>query len=125
MRLRLPHGRDTRFDETTEAQLLEIVADGTTSFKIFLSYKNFFGVDDGEMYQTLKLARELGVIVTAHCENAELVSRLQAELIASGEDRPGVARTQPPRDSRGGRHHPLRHVPRNYRRQRLCGAPLV
>ena len=79
------HMAVTRFDETTEAQLREIVADGTTSFKIFLSYKNFFGVDDGEMYQTLKLARELGVIVTAHCENAELVSRLQGELIAAGK----------------------------------------
>ena len=82
------HMAVTRFDETTEAQLREIVADGTTSFKIFLSYKNFFGVDDGEMYQTLKLARELGVIVTAHCENAELVSRLQAELIGAGTTGP-------------------------------------
>jgi dihydropyrimidinase len=79
------HMAVTRFDEKTEGQLRSIVADGTTSFKIFLSYKNFFGVDDGEMYQTLKLARELGVIVTAHCENAELVSRLQQELIAQGK----------------------------------------
>jgi dihydropyrimidinase len=82
------HMAVTRFDETTEAQLREIVADGISSFKIFLSYKNFFGVDDGEMYQTLKLARELGVIVTAHCENAELVSRLQQELIAAGKTGP-------------------------------------
>lgn len=82
------HMAVTRFDETTERQLREIVADGTTSFKIFLSYKNFFGVDDGEMYQTLKLARELGVIVTAHCENAELVSRLQQELIAANKTGP-------------------------------------
>ena len=82
------HMAVTRYDETTEKQLREIVADGTTSFKIFLSYKNFFGVDDGEMYQTLKLARELGVIVTAHCENAELVSRLQQELIAASKTGP-------------------------------------
>jgi dihydropyrimidinase len=79
------HMAVTRFDEKTEGQLRSIVADGTTSFKIFLSYKNFFGVDDGEMYQTLKLAHELGVIVTAHCENAELVSRLQQELITQGK----------------------------------------
>ncbi|HWZ52628.1 MAG TPA: dihydropyrimidinase [Granulicella sp.] len=79
------HMAVTHFDESTEAQLREIVADGTTSFKIFLSYKNFFGVDDSEMYQTLKLARELGVMVTAHCENAELVSRLQQDLLAQGK----------------------------------------
>ena len=82
------HMAVTRFDHTTEAQLRKIVADGTTSFKIFLSYKDFFGVDDGEMYLTLKLASELGVIVTAHCENAELVSRLQSELIAAGKTGP-------------------------------------
>jgi dihydropyrimidinase len=82
------HMAVTRYDAATEAQLREIVADGTASFKIFLSYKNFFGVDDGEMYQTLKLARELGVVVTAHCENAELVSRLQQELIAAGRTGP-------------------------------------
>jgi len=82
------HMAVTRFDERTERQLREIVADGTTSFKIFLSYKNFFGIDDGELYQTLKLARELGVIVTAHCENAELVSRLQQQLLEENKTGP-------------------------------------
>lgn len=78
------HMAVTRFDEGTADVLKEVVRDGTTSFKIFLSYKNFFGVDDGEMYQTLTLARELGALVTAHCENAELVSRLQQRLLAEG-----------------------------------------
>ena len=75
----------TRFDSTTEDQLRQIVADGTASFKIFLSYKNFFGVTDEEMFDTLKLAAELGVITTAHCENAELVSQLQQQLLAEGK----------------------------------------
>src|SRR6202048_1867200 len=82
------HMSVTKFVQETEAQLRQIVADGTASFKIFLAYKNFFGVDDGEMYQTLELARRLGVIVTAHCENAELVSRLQQKLIAEGKTGP-------------------------------------
>jgi dihydropyrimidinase len=82
------HMTVSRFDENTEAQLREIVRDGTTSFKIFLSYKNFFGIDDGEMYQTLTLAKELGVIVAAHCENAELVGRLQQALLTEGKTGP-------------------------------------
>jgi dihydropyrimidinase len=68
--------------------LREIVAGGIASFKIFLAYKNFFGVDDGEMYQTLTLAKKLGVIVTAHCENAELVGRLQQLLLGEGKTGP-------------------------------------
>ena len=82
------HMAVTRFDAETEAQLREIVADGTASFKIFLAYKNFFGVNDEEMFQTLKLAAELGVITTAHCENAELVGQLQQQLLAEGKTGP-------------------------------------
>ena len=79
------HMSVTKFGEQTADELTEIVRDGITSFKIFLSYKNFFGVDDNEMYQTLALAKKLGVIVTAHCENAELVARLQEKLLSEGK----------------------------------------
>src|SRR5262245_12656207 len=82
------HMSVTRYCAETEGQLREIVEDGISSFKIFLAYKNFFGVDDGEMYQTLTLAKKLGVITTAHCENAELVGRLQQALLAAGRTGP-------------------------------------
>jgi dihydropyrimidinase len=82
------HMAVTRYDAKTEAQLREIVQDGTTSFKVFLAYKDFFGIADEELYPALKLAAELGVITTAHCENAELVSKLQQSLIAAGKTGP-------------------------------------
>ena len=82
------HMAVTKFDERTKGQLTEIVRDGISSFKIFLAYKNFFGVDDAEMYQTLTLAKKLGVITTAHCENAELVARLQESLLEKGHTGP-------------------------------------
>jgi dihydropyrimidinase len=82
------HMAVTRYDANTEAQLREIVRDGTASFKIFLAYKNFFGVTDEEMFHTLKLGAELGVITTAHCENAELVGQLQQLLLAEGKTGP-------------------------------------
>ena len=82
------HMSVTKWEGHTESQLREIVRDGITSFKVFLAYKNFFGVDDGELYQTLVLAKRLGVIVTAHCENAELIGRLQTDLLAQGKTGP-------------------------------------
>jgi dihydropyrimidinase len=82
------HMAVTKYDDRTEGQLREIVRDGIASFKIFLAYKNFFGVDDGELYETLRLSKKLGVIVTAHCENAELIARLQASLVAEGKTGP-------------------------------------
>jgi dihydropyrimidinase len=78
----------SRFDAGVEAQLRTIVDRGIASFKVFLAYKGAFGIDDNELYHTLRLAKELGVIVTAHCENAELVAETQAKLIAAGKTGP-------------------------------------
>ena len=78
----------SKFDDKTEGQLREIVADGISSFKVFLAYKGFFGVSDEELFKTLTLAKDLGVIVTAHCENDELVAQLQQKLLSEGKTGP-------------------------------------
>src|SRR6266446_9863426 len=96
----------TRFDEENAKQLREIVAAGISSFKIFLAYKGAFGIDDGELYQTLKLAKELGVIVTAHCENETLVAERQKELLAAGLTGPEQHHeSRPPVVEAEGVHH--------------------
>jgi dihydropyrimidinase len=96
----------TKFDNTTEKKLREIVKRGISSFKVFLAYKGAFGVDDSELYRTLKLAKELGVIVTAHCENETLIAELQKELLAAGKTDPGQHHeSRPPRVEAEGVHH--------------------
>jgi dihydropyrimidinase len=96
----------TRFDEENAKQLREIVAAGISSFKIFLAYKGAFGIDDAELYHTLKLAKELGVIVTAHCENETLVAERQKELLAAGKTETGQHHeSRPPRVEAEGVHH--------------------
>src|SRR6478752_360445 len=96
----------TRFDDENAAQLREIVPAGISSFKIFLAYKGAFGIDDAELYHTLKLAKELGVIVTAHCENETLVAERQKELLAAGLTGPEQHEaSRPPRVEAEGVHH--------------------
>lgn len=96
----------TRFDADSAAQLRHLVAAGVGSFKIFLAYKGAFGIDDTELYQTLKLARELGVIVAAHCENETLVAERQKELLAAGVRGPeGHHESRPPLVEAEGVHH--------------------
>jgi dihydropyrimidinase len=100
------HMGASRFDGPTESQLREIVRRGISSFKIFLAYKGAFGVDDTELYRTLKLARELGVVVTAHCENETLIYERQKELIAAGKTEPGQHHeSRPPAVEAEGVHH--------------------
>src|SRR5580698_7570470 len=100
------HMSVTKFDDQTEKQLREIVKHGISSFKIFLAYKGAFGVDDGELYRTLKLAKELGVIVTAHCENETLVAERSKELLAAGKTDPAQHHeSRPPRVEAEGVSH--------------------
>src|SRR3954465_9861352 len=96
----------TRFDDRTEKQLRQIVKRGISSFKVFLAYKGAFGVEDTELYRTLKLAKELGVIVTAHCENETLIAERQRALLAAGVTGPeGHHESRPPQVEAEGVHH--------------------
>jgi dihydropyrimidinase len=100
------HMAVSRFDESVEEQLRQIVKRGIASFKIFLAYKGAFGIDDTELYHTLRLASELGVIVTAHCENETLVAELQKRLIAEGKTGPEWHEpSRPVRVEAEGVHH--------------------
>jgi dihydropyrimidinase len=96
----------TRFDETVERQLREIVTAGISSFKIFLAYKGALDINDDGLYKTLKLAKSLGIITTAHCENAELIASRQQELISAGKTEPRYHHdSRPPQVEAEGVHH--------------------
>jgi dihydropyrimidinase len=96
----------TRYDEEAERDFREIVKRGIASFKIFLAYKGAFGVTDEELYKTLMLAKELGIITTAHCENPDLVLELQKKLLAEGKTGPEWHYwSRPPMVEAEGVHH--------------------
>ena len=82
VRFHVPHGRDEIQCGDREA----IARDSGARHQFvqnFLAYKGAFGIDDTELYHTLKLAKELGVIVTAHCENETLIAE-RSKGIARG-----------------------------------------
>ncbi len=96
----------SRFDNLAESQLREIVKRGIASFKVFLAYKGAFGLADEELFATLSLAKELGVIVTAHCENETLITALQQRLLAEGKTGPEWHEpSRPPSVEAEGVHH--------------------
>ncbi len=95
-----------RYDDQVEQEMTEIVKRGLSSFKIFLAYKGAFGLTDEELYQTLRLAKKLGVITTAHCENADLVLELQKKLVGEGKTGPEWHHeSRPPLVEAEGVHH--------------------
>jgi dihydropyrimidinase len=96
----------SRYDSQVESQIREIVNGGMPSFKIFLAYKGAFGVNDEELYGTLKLAQELGVLTMSHCENEVIIAELQQQMIRTGKTEPKWHyHTRPPEvEAEGTRH---------------------
>ncbi len=78
-----------RFDALAKQQVRSLVEhEGVASFKVFLAYKGALDIADEQLFELMELARELGVVMTAHCENAEAVDAMQKRLIAEGKTGP-------------------------------------
>jgi len=100
------HMSVVRFEEHIRDQFREIVKAGVASFKVFLAYKGALNLSDGDLFETMRLARDLGVIVTAHCENADAIDALQQSLLAAGKTGPEWHEpSRPPIVEADGVHH--------------------
>lgn len=64
-----------------------LVADGYTSFKVFMTYENL-RLNDREILDTLNVARETGALVMVHCENEDAIRFLIDRHVARGELEP-------------------------------------
>jgi len=100
------HMSVVRFDPKVREQFRRIVNDGIASFKVFLAYKGALDLSDEHLFAAMTLAKELGVIVTAHCENAEAIDAMQRSLLGANRAGPewhGPSR--PPVVEASGVHH--------------------
>ncbi len=83
------HMAVVRFDELARQQLTQIVNEhGIASFKVFLAYKGALNLNDADLFDLLAMAKDLGVITTAHCENADAIDAMQSKLLAQGKTGP-------------------------------------
>lgn len=83
------HMAVTWFGDKTASEMEYCVREmGITSFKTFMAYRGAIGVDDTEMIRVMKTAKSLNALVTAHCENGEMVLALQDKLYKEGKVTP-------------------------------------
>jgi dihydropyrimidinase len=100
------HMSIVRFEERVRAQFREIVKAGVASFKVFLAYKGALNLSDEDLFAAMRFAKDLGVIVTAHCENADAIDALQKSLLAAGKTGPEWHEpSRPPVVEADGVHH--------------------
>ncbi len=75
-------------DETAEVMRRCVQEEGIPSFKTFMAYRGAIGVDDPELIEVMKTARDLNALVTVHAEHGDMVVELQNKLFEAGLTEP-------------------------------------
>ena len=74
------------WNPTIEREIGEMMDEGITSFKMYMTYPAMM-IGDEAMYWALKKLKAVGGICGVHCENSGVINALQAEKKAAGENR--------------------------------------
>lgn len=82
------HMNITHFDEGIAAQIPGLVGEGITSLKVFTAYNGRLRLQDGEIFQVMRIAMENGMVTMVHAENGDVIDILVAEALAAGHRTP-------------------------------------
>jgi len=90
------HMNLTRFDGKIAAEIPSLREMGITTLKVFTAYNGRLRLDDGSIFQALRIARDNGMLVMLHAENGDVIDILVAEALAAGHRTPEWhAKTRP------------------------------
>jgi len=73
----------------------ELVAEGVSSFKLFMAYKGVFLSDDGQIVKAMQRAADNGSMIMMHAENGSVIDLLVQQSLARGDTDPyfhGISR---------------------------------
>ena len=90
------HMNITQFNAEIAAQIPDLVSAGITTLKTFTAYNGRLRLDDSEIFQVLRIAKEHGMLTMLHAENGDVIETLVAEALMAGHTSPEWhARTRP------------------------------
>jgi dihydropyrimidinase len=91
------HMNLNKLDDGLAADIPSLAEMGITTLKVFTAYNGRLRLDDGGIFRAMRIARDNGMLVMAHCENGDVIEPLIAEALAAGHTSPEWhARTRPP-----------------------------
>ncbi|MFH2039503.1 MAG: dihydropyrimidinase, partial [Chloroflexota bacterium] len=82
------HMNLSRYDEKIEAEIPGLVEMGITTLKVFTAYNDRLRLKDGNIFRALRVAKENGMLVMAHCENGDVIDVLINEAMLAGHKSP-------------------------------------
>jgi len=83
----------TDLPDTVEKEMDAMVAEGVTSFKLFMAYRGVLMLDDGSIFRALCRTGENGGTVCMHAENGDVIDVLVQRALKAGHiiaQRPGL-----------------------------------
>lgn len=90
------HMNLTKFDADIAREIPSLVELGITTLKVFTAYNGRLRLEDGSIFRALRIAKENGMLVMAHCENGDVIDTLIPEALQAGHTSPEWhARTRP------------------------------
>jgi dihydropyrimidinase len=90
------HMNITHFSDQISRELAVLPSFGITSIKVFTAYNNRLRLSDGEIFQVMRRARQVGLLTLLHAENGDVIDILVAEALSAGHTSPEWhARTRP------------------------------
>jgi len=90
------HMNITRLDEQVKEEIPGLVKDGITSIKVFTAYNGRLRLQDGEIFEVMRIARDSGILTMLHAENGDVIEILVSEALKAKHLTPEWhARTRP------------------------------
>jgi dihydropyrimidinase len=74
--------------EETLAEMEEMVAEGISSFKLFMAYPNVLMVNDELLFRVMQKAAALKALCLIHAENGSAIDVVVSQMIAEGKTEP-------------------------------------
>ena len=70
------------------SEMNDLVAEGVTSFKLFMAYPGVFMLDDGSIFKALQTTSKNGGMVCMHAENGSAIDVIVQQALAEGKKAP-------------------------------------
>jgi dihydropyrimidinase len=82
------HMNLTNFNDKVAKEIPSLMKMGIQTLKVFTAYNGRLRIDDGGIFKALRIAKENGMLVMAHCENGDVIEALIPEALAARHTSP-------------------------------------
>ncbi|MBK8822455.1 MAG: dihydropyrimidinase [Anaerolineales bacterium] len=82
------HMNLTQFSDKIAKEIPSLMEMGIQTLKVFTAYNGRLRIDDGSIFKALRIAKENGMLMMAHCENGDVIETLVQQALADGHTDP-------------------------------------